>query len=531
MPRFMVVLVASIAAMGIAAAEPERAKLLVGIVVDGLESDYLDLLRDRFGEGGFRRLEREGVTIANTDFGMPMDAAAATATLVTGAAPSLSGIAASTHYDREALHPTEIFTDPSVLGNFTSATLSPAALRLSTLSDEARIADGGVNLVYAIGVDPSQVIPLGGHAANASIWLDNTTANWASSTFYQELPVAITTRNRSMRLDTRMDTMSWTPTLSPADYPALPEHLRRYPFRYVFPKANPKRMEMFKTSPLANREVSELAIDLLESLKIGQHDGVTDVLNIAYSIEPYTFSKSPDTRLELMDSYIKLDRNLEQLFNAIDAGVGLNNTVVYLAATPPNGRSKRDDERWNIPYGEFSTRRAVSLLNVYLIAKFGNGDYISAYHNRQFFLNRQLLSNLNLDVETVSEEAAAFLSRMTGVDRAYTLGQIVAGHAGERAEVLRRNTYIPNAGDITIEVAPGFEIIDDYSAALPAQPSSMVERATAATAPVFILAPGLAPAVIGSPQDARVIAPTVARILRIRSPNGASLAPLILQRK
>ena len=42
----MVVLVASIAAMGLAAAEPERAKLLVGIVVDGLESDYLDLLRD-----------------------------------------------------------------------------------------------------------------------------------------------------------------------------------------------------------------------------------------------------------------------------------------------------------------------------------------------------------------------------------------------------------------------------------------------------------------------------------------------------
>lgn len=517
--------------MGLGATEPERARLLVGIVVDGLESDYLDLLRERFGEGGFRRLEQQGVTIANADYGMPMDAAAATATLVTGATPSLSGISAAEHYDREQLRAVNVYADPSVLGNFTSTPYSPAALRLSTLSDEARIADGGTNVVYAVGVDPAQVIALGGHAANAAIWLDNKTSNWASSTFYGDIPVAVSTRNRTMPLDVRMDTMCWTPSLAPADFPALPDYLRSYPFRYVFPKANPRRADMFKASPLANREVNELALELINSLKIGNHEGATDVLNIAYSIEPYTFSKNPDTRMELMDSYIKLDRNLEQLFNAIDERVGLGNTVIYLAATPPTGRSKRDDERWNIPYGEFSARRAVSLLNVYLIARYGNGDYISAYHNRQFFLNRELLSRLNLDIETVSEDAAAFLSRMTGVDRAFTLSQIVAGHAGERAEVMRRNTYIPHAGDITVEVAPGFEIIDDYNATASADSPGVVERAVAATAPVFIMAPGIAPAVIGTPQDARVIAPTVARILRIRSPNGASLAPLVLDRK
>lgn len=531
LPRIMVALVASLAAMGISAAEPERARLLVGIVVDGLESDYLELLRDRFGDGGFRRLEREGVTIANADYGMPMDAAAASAILATGASPSLSGIAASEHYDREALRPVSVYADAAVLGNFTSTPYSPAALRLSTLSDEARIADGGTNLVYAVGMDPAQVLALGGHAANASIWLDDKTGNWASSTYFSELPNTVSMRNRTRPLSLRMDTMSWTPSLAPAEFPALPDYLRSYPFRYVFPKANPKRLDMFKASPLANREVNELALELISSLKMGEHEGVTDVINIAYSLEPYTFGKNPDTRMELMDSYIKLDRNLEQLFNTIDGSVGLGNTVVYLAATPPTGRSKRDDERWNIPYGEFSTRRAVSLLNVYLIARYGNGDYISAYHNRQFFLNRELLSSLNLDVEAVSADAAAFLARMTGVDRAYTLTQIVAGQAGEHSEILRRNTFIPHAGDITVEVAPGFEIIDDYNAAASADSPRVVERAVAATAPVFVMAPGLVPAVIGSPVDARIVAPTVARILRIRSPNGAALAPLTLQRK
>ena len=55
-----------------------------------------------------------------------------------------------------------------------------------------------------------------------------------------------------------------------------------------------------------------------------------------------------------------------------------------------------------------------------------------------------------------------------------------------------------------------------------------VTRAVASTAPAFILAPQAAPRRIDVPVDARVIAPTVCRLLRIRSPNGSALPPLRL---
>ena len=55
-----------------------------------------------------------------------------------------------------------------------------------------------------------------------------------------------------------------------------------------------------------------------------------------------------------------------------------------------------------------------------------------------------------------------------------------------------------------------------------------VIRNVANTSPVYILAPNVAPTKIEGPIDARVIAPTVSRILRIRSPNAASLSPLRL---
>ena len=285
---------------------------------------------------------------------------------------------------------------------------------------------------------------------------------------------------------------------------------------------------MFMASPLVNREVSAVAADLLSTLRVGQHEGVTDVLSLAYTLQAYNYGKATDNRPELMDAYVKLDRSLEQLFADIDRRVGLDKTVVVLAATPPRRQSRRDDGQWGIPYGEFSTRKAISLLNIYLMAVYGNGDYVSAYHKGQFYLNRALLKERSLDERTVRAEAASFLAKMTGVDRVHTIDDVVAGRAGEQAEALRRNIDYATAGDLIVDVAPGVEIVDDYNTALAANHVSMVERMAATTAPVFIMAPGIAPQTVGTPVDARAIAPTVCRILRIRSPNGAAAAPVHL---
>ena len=314
------------------------------------------------------------------------------------------------------------------------------------------------------------------------------------------MPVTVATRNRTMPLSARLDTMSWTPALAPSAYPAVPDHLSRYPFRYVFPHSNAARLDMFKASPLVNREVTTVATDLLSSLQIGRHEGVTDVLGIGYTLEPFDYGKNPDNRVELMDAYVRLDAGIANLLDDIDRRVGLDHTVIMLAGTPPRTRTRRDSDLWGVPSGEFSTRKAVSLLNMYLIALYGNGDFVSAYHNGNIYLNHKLIKERSLDETEVRTRAAAFMARMTG-------------------------------GDLRIRVAPGFEIVDDYNTVVPADHIPMVERAAATTAPVYILAPGIATQTIGTPVDARAIAPAVCRILRIRSPNGASQAPVQLLKK
>lgn len=531
MPKLLIALVASVAALSLSAGEPRQARLLVNIMVEGLDADYLDLLRDRFGDDGFRRLEREGVSLT-ADYGTSLDATAATALINTGAAPSLSGVGARSHYDRDRLMAIETYADDDVPGNYTNSGYSPRKLRVTTIADEARIASGGTNVSATIAATPGMAVSMAGHTGGCVLWLDQRTGNWASSTAYGDMPSAVAARNRMTPLTVRLDTMSWTPLLAPADYPALPDHLTRYPFRYVFPAGKAERLDMFASSPMFNREVTALAGELINNQHLGTHEGVTDVLNLAYTLEPFAYGKSADKRPELMDAYVRLDRNLGRLFAQIDRAAGPGNSVVVLSATPPRPLRRRDEESFNIPYGEFSTRRAVSLLNIYLIALYGNGDYVSAYHNGHLFLNQKLIKERKLDAAQVRSEAAAFMARMTGIDRVHTVDDIIAGRAGEHAEALRRNTVAATAGDLLVEIAPGFEIVDDYNQADPAKASTgHVRAASGTTAPVFIMAPSVAPQTVALPVDARAIAPTVARLLRIRSPNGASAAPLKLGKK
>lgn len=526
-PSLLLAVIAAFSAVAMPMSGAERSKLVLGIIIDGLDSQYLELLQDKFGSDGFNRLINSGVAISAADFGTNTDAAASAAMIMTGASPSTNGVSASLAFDRDALALSPTMTDSEVMGNFTDRPFSARQLAVSTLADEQRIAGGGISRVFSIAADPSQAVILAGHSANAALWLNDKTGNWASSTYYKELPTSITYRNRLRPLSLRLDTVQWTPLRPREYYDILPEHLTHYPFRYTFPAGNTDRYAMLASSPIINKEITDLACELIDDLRLGASEA-TDMVNVVYTLKPFDFTRNDDNRYELVDSYLRLDRDLARLFKKAEDKAGKGNALFFVAATPPTGLSRRDDERWLIPYGEFSTKKAKSLLNMYLIARFGNGDWVTAWFNNRFFLNHKLIGDLNLDPVTVRNEAATFLEKMSGVDKVYTIDEILNGRGDSRLEALQRNELPSAAGDLYVNVAPGWETTDDINTPKGDKRISYVNRYAPAIAPVFILAPGVAPRKIDTPVDVRVIAPTVARLLRIRSPNGASLPPLIL---
>lgn len=501
-----------------------QPKLLVGIMVDDLQSEYLSLLRDNFTQGGFNRLLNNGVVISNVDFGTPLDPAAATAMIFTGASPSVNGVPSAEIFDRSTLSGVSLFNDATVMGNYTTETYSPVALSVSTIADEVKIAGGGVTYAYSISPNPAQALVMAGHAGNCAFWLNDANSSWASSTYYKDTPSTLNNRNRIQPLRLRIDSMIWTPSKSKEEYVLLPEHITKYPFHHKFLQDGNSAMLAFKNSPKVNEEVTGFAIDNLNALSLGSHDG-PDMLSISYTLEPYAYGKTQDVRYEIFDSYYRLDRNLADLFDAIDKNVGLENALIFLAATPPAQRVRREDEKWQIPYGEFSTRKAISLLNLYLIAKYGNGSWVEGFYNGQFFLNHNQASQSGQDISVIRHDAARFLEMMAGVTKAYSLDELI-DCSTPTAEKYRQNISLQYAGDILLEVMPGWQIIDDFNTPVRTE---KVERYTASTAPVYILAPGVEPQRIDAKVDAKSIAPTITRLLRIRSPNAADSPPISLE--
>lgn len=522
--RIITVLAAGLVTVAINAARP---KIVVGIVVDGLQQEYIDLLRGSFGQDGFNRLLNNGIILENVDYGPGLDATAATAVLMTGAAPSVNGIPSANIYDSASRRYISVFNDGHTLGNYTDQTLSPSALRVTTISDEARIAGAGVSYSHAVARQPEMALVLAGHASNSAIWLNDRTSNWAGSTAYPDFPSSVSQRNRLTPLSSSIDTMQWTPSAASARTNLLPEHLMHYPFRHTFAGRDGNGMDAFAQSPMANREITRVASEIVTSQQLGNHNDVTDVLNVAYALLPYDYTKTSENRYELIDSYIKLDSQLADLFRTVDRNAGgSDNVLIYLAGTPPRTQRRREDERWKIPSGEFSTRKAISLLNLYLIAVHGNGEWVTAYANGSFYLNEALAKERNVSKAELRREAVDLLERMTGVDQAYSIDDILNGNAPvDDPEALRRNTLTNATGDIMVQIIPGWELVDDFNYPVNAAKGTVSQHA-ATLAPAYLLIPGAEPAVVTTPVDARVIAPTVARQMHIRSPNGASQAPL-----
>lgn len=510
-------------------AQEARPRLVVNIVVDQLRTADLEYLESLFGPDGFKRLMKDGAYLRDVDFNTHNpDIANSSAILMTGSVPSANGVPGATIFDSTSKRMVPVLTGSD------SRTLSPEAIRLSTFCDEIAINGNGLSLIYSISADPQQSVILAGHAANSAVWIDENTGRWASSSYYKEIPQCVSERNHRASLTSRIDTMTWRPMLDVSRYRNISAAQKERPFRYSFRKSDRDVYSRFSLSPLANREVTDLAISYLNTLRLGTRYSddarksamlgePVDVLNIGYRLNPAPLTSSADYSLEQQDAYVRLDKQLSRLFDAIDHSAGLDNTLVVLSSTGYYDSPAVDNSKYRIPSGDFSARRAVSLANAYLSAKYGNGDYIDTFVDGQLYLNNKELESRHINREDAAAELCAFLLKMSGVNGAYTAKDLNAA-ATSATLSLSRDIDPKHCGDVFVSFTPGWNISDDMT-----YPARVKTASTAVTvAPTFFLGPQIEPSVISTTVDATRIAPTITQILRIRSPNGAVSRPLLL---
>lgn len=507
---------------GISLVAESRPKLVVGIMVDQLRTDYLENLKDMLATGGFRRLMENGLYFKDVDFKVPgVDATTSSAIVQTGAYPRQNGITGERIYDpvKKTLQP--VFTDETFIGNFTNETYSPAALRVTTLTDEITLADKGSGKIHSIAPDASQAIVLAGHTGNSAFWVNDETGRWSSTTYYPNPPAVLQNRNYNNPLISRLDTMKWTPLHKGEPYPDVSAQEIKDGFKYTFSRSDRDVFSNYKISPFINSDITSAATEYIKDLGLGKNNEAIDVLNIGYTLGVYPAIGDGDYRYELEDAYLRLDKDLEHLFTTLDKEVGKENVLVYLVSSGYFSEPETDIKSYRLPGGTFSVKRALSLLNAYLAAKYGNGVYVDQFAKGSIYLSKKDLEERNLNPEQIAEDARNFLVRMSGVADAFTMGDL-ASPAISKLENLRLASDPKTGGDILIEFAPGWTVVDDSR--FPPEPQ--IKNISVYPAPGFILGPHIVPKVVESPVEATAIAPTIARTLHIRAPNSAFSKPV-----
>lgn len=509
-PRFINTLLISLVSLSALSQATGRPKLVLGITVDQLRTDPLEQLRTLFGEKGFRRLMEKGVYLQNLDFGAGhRDKASGTAQLYTGSYAPVHGIPSETIYDVNARR--------SVGTLSPGGSYSPSSILLSTVADEIAIDGIGLGAIYSIAANPEIAIIAGGHASNCAIWLDEESGKWTSSAYYSDVPRSLAMRNRQYPLAGRIDTMQWKPLLELSRYPGIPAQKRQYAFRHTYPSHKRDTYSKFGESPQGNREVTDFAIQILESENLGRRGDAIDMLNVGYSLAPCREVYDGDYRLEQQDAYLRLDLDLARLLNAADKAVGLDNVMVWLLPTGYYNDAVANDSKYRIQGGEFSVKKATSLLNSYLGAKYGNADWVVGFHDNQFYFNTRSLENCNIASEReILSDARDFLLKMSGVAAAYTIYDILSASTNE-LQALRENTDASKAGQLRVKIRPGSILVTSNGG----EEHRIPVRESSSIVPGFILHPEIGAHLIPTAVDAVEIAPTLTRILRIRAPNGA----------
>ncbi|RIV26820.1 alkaline phosphatase family protein [Fibrisoma montanum] len=450
---------------------PDRPKLVVGIVVDQMRYDYLYRYYTKYGTAGFRRLMDEGFNCRNNHYHY---AATYTgpghAAIYTGSAPALNGIVGNDFYDRtlgRMVYCAEDTTVSTVGNSGTAGKMSPRNLLVTTIGDQLKLATDGQAKVIGIALKDRGAILPAGHAANAAYWFDSKDGNFISSSFYQsELPDWVQAFN-NRKLGDKFLSQKWEPLLAMNQYTesttddqafeaALTgESKAVFPHEFVATSGGSK-YEILRTSPYGDQITKEFALAALKGEQLGQ-DNVTDLLCVSFSSPDYIGHAFGTHAVETEDNYIRLDRQLADLFNQLDATVGKGEWTAFLSADHGVADVPGFAKTYRIPadvksYGEVGDAVKAALAKAY-----GPGQWMLTYFNQQVYLNHALLAEKKIAIQEVYELIKSTLLNQKGVINVLNLNNLGAEAFPEIQLNMLRNVYHPKrSGDFYVMFQSGW---------------------------------------------------------------------------
>jgi predicted AlkP superfamily pyrophosphatase or phosphodiesterase len=465
--RLLLSLFLFVAAHQVSAAA-DAPRLVVVIVIDGLPQEQILKYRDQYGPGGFDLLLRKGAWFANAHqaHAVTLTAPGHTAVL-TGAYPYQSGIIANEWIDPRTLAETYCTGDPahSYIGEETEKLdgTSPANLRVSTVGDELRYANGGRSKVLTVSGKDRGAILLAGKTGTAYMYMDKS-GRFASTTYYMKEHPGWWTSFYSGRPQDRWRGKAWTLALpEPAYARSISDPQAWFPnYRGMgnrIPFALPSGGAYYRAllgTPYGDEATLDFARAAIEGENLGGNaPGVPDLLGISLSTHDYVnHSFGPESR-ESQDHLLHLDRSLASFFDYLAERIGPDNVLIVLTAdhgflnVPEYASSK------GFPGTRIDSKKLLANLNEKLAARFGPGTYALRLSYPTIILDRKLIGEKKLAPAEVESAAARIVTEYPGIAAVYTRAELEGGSLPSRLGTLvQRAWHRQLSGDLYVVQRP-----------------------------------------------------------------------------
>ncbi|MBE9489073.1 MAG: alkaline phosphatase family protein [Bacteroidetes bacterium] len=452
--------------------ETTNPKLVVGIVVDQMRYDYLTRFYNKYGEGGFKRMINEGFNYKNNHFNyVPTYTGPGHASIYTGTTPKYHGIISNNWYDKVTKKTIYCAGDDSVksIGTQTKdGQMSPKRMQTTTFADENRLFTQMRGKTIGISIKDRGAILSAGHTANAAYWFyGKNEGNWITSSFYMnELPKWVSDFNITEKAESYLKTWNTlydinTYTESGSDLNTFEggfEGKKTATFPYdlgVLSKQN-SGYDILKATPYGNSLTTDFAIAALDGEQLGQ-DNFTDILTVSYSSTDYIGHNFGVNSKEVEDAYLRLDKDLERFFIALDAKVGKGNYTVFLTADHGAVNVPMYLKSVKIPSENIYSSTIKQKLYDFMVNTFNASGLIENVSNNQIYLNRDKLKELNLDLENVQKTIVNEIINYEIIDKAYTAVVMSSTEFTNGIEgFIQRGFNQKRSGDVIVVFNPPF---------------------------------------------------------------------------
>ncbi|QQR87788.1 MAG: alkaline phosphatase family protein [Flavobacteriales bacterium] len=454
-------------------------KLVVGIVVDQMRTDYIYRYWDNFGDGGFKRLIGDGAFLRDAHYNyMPTVTGPGHASIYTGTTPSHHGIVANDRYDRttrKTIYCT-MDMDANAVGTAPgNAHRSPVQLLSTTLADELERRTERRSKTIGVALkDRSSILPIG-RTGDAAYWMYGTEGSFITSTWYmKQLPQWVIDFNGKKPAEQYL-AQTWSlalpveryhqvlPDDNPYEIPLYRGVRPSLPLNLDSLRKAGAGLDLISYTPWGNTITTDMALAALKGEQMGA-DAITDLLAISYSSTDILGHRMGPRAVEVEDMYIRLDRELKRLLDELDKSVGAGQYTVFLTADhgAVDVPQYLKDLRGSAGYVD-QTQLADSLNYWYR----SNEDSLAVWEGQVFVVKRAIPLQHTLTGAYIQQDRMMVgqLMKDPGVYRAWTSSDLrTAAPDGDDLTTWVRNGFMPQrSGDVLFVMRPGHFELEEWS--------------------------------------------------------------------